>query len=64
MTTLQDLIHILEDLALQYILGCIPVITPISATTYWLNSDRFKKDGKLISFRPFGHHAKEINLSD
>lgn len=101
MTTLQDLIRILEDPAPQYVLGCIPVIVtigtapdnglgnkilwilrclgspftglfyvlnvksdPISTTTYWLSSDRFKEDGKTISFRPFGHHAKEIYLSD
>jgi hypothetical protein len=101
MTTLQDLIHTLEDPAPQYVLGCIPVIVtigtapdnglgnkilwilrclgspftglfytlnvkndPISITSYWLNSDRFKENGETISFRPFGHHAKEIILSD
>ncbi|GBC09357.1 hypothetical protein RclHR1_00880011 [Rhizophagus clarus] len=101
MTTLQDLIHTLEDPAPQYVLGCIPVIVTIGSapdnglgnkllwilrclgtpftgllytlnikndlmpmTTYWLNSNRFKEDGKTIPFRPFGHHAKEIILSD
>src|SRR6266542_605932 len=33
-----------------------------SMCAYWLTSNSFVKDRRTISYRPFGHHAMELDL--